>query len=129
MSVGKVGLDGKLVHSAVGSARLVPVKVSSTVCPLCIPSGNGTFKVGAWGGAATGPAFGWATTAPSGDDRATMTRIRASSGQTGRRRERIGKDLERGRRGGGGRGGRGGAGGGGGGKGAAGGGAGPHGTS
>src|SRR5207249_4750571 len=49
LSVGMVTWAGKLVHKPVGSARLVPVRVSSIAVPRWMPSGMGIFSVGAWG--------------------------------------------------------------------------------
>src|SRR5947208_2879110 len=48
-SVGMDTLAGKLVHRPVGSARLLPVSVSSRAVPRWMPSGTGIFRVGASG--------------------------------------------------------------------------------
>ncbi len=53
-SVGIVTLAGKLLHTPVGSARLVPVRVSSSAVPRCIPSGRIGASVGASGGGGAG---------------------------------------------------------------------------
>src|SRR5262249_45557206 len=50
-------LAGKLVHRPVGSARLVPVRVSSRVVPRWMPSGTGILSVGACGLALTVGSF------------------------------------------------------------------------
>src|SRR5262249_58734994 len=76
-----VTLAGKLVHSAVGSARLVPVRVRSRAVPRVIPRGTGGAKVGAWGLGAGG---GWAGTATHHERR----KARASS-PVARWRERV----------------------------------------
>ena len=58
MSVGNETFAGKLVHKAVGSARFVPVSVSSRVLPRSTPSGKGTLIVGDCGATTIGAAFG-----------------------------------------------------------------------
>src|SRR6516164_5634609 len=57
LSGGKLIVAGKLVHSPVGLARLLPVKVSSSDCPRCAPLGNGILMTGARGFGATGAGF------------------------------------------------------------------------
>src|SRR5262249_7850309 len=59
-SVGTVTLAGKLVHNPVGSARLVPVNVSSSLVPRCMPSGTTGARGGA-SGLAGMTGGGWAT--------------------------------------------------------------------
>jgi hypothetical protein len=54
MSVGMVTVAGKLVQRPVGSARLVPVRVSSSLVPRGMPTGVTGLSVGASGLGAIG---------------------------------------------------------------------------
>jgi hypothetical protein len=79
-------LAGKLVHSPVGSARLLPVSVRSSVVPRCIPNGTAGLSTGACGLAAGAGAF-WARPSPikGGKRRREIPKYR----HAGRQRERF----------------------------------------
>src|SRR5262245_24117545 len=50
---------GMFVHRATGSARLVPVRVSSTLPPRCMPRGTTGLSVGAAGFGTGGGGWPW----------------------------------------------------------------------
>src|SRR5262245_2739662 len=104
LSVGMVALPGKLSNTATASARLVPVRVTSSDSPFFAPRFAGEVRVGACGAATITGGFGWPRAVRLSPARNTTRNNPAANPanariQAGRRRDM--RDLEEGNAGGG----------------------------